>query len=300
MESDDPWVRIELHAAAGRYEGEVIARVSDAIVVNVLGGERIFEGTHVFPNAAVASESPAPYASMRSMPKALWGTRSRRVVGASVRGILEARPPDRLVLVEELGDSEVCWIGFPRVEDDVVVLDEVDPNGDRSVTASYALDGLSRVAWGGSYVLALEERLRPGTVAVEQFVATVRTFAEIIEQGAASPALQRVLAALHMRALDLPDWKVDTEPYESPTPPHPGSMPNLLYWDVFDSRVATEEPVANSLADDLSGIWTDLGGGLTLLDAGHRAAACAHWKRLHRTHWGDRCVGAMRALHDAG
>lgn len=300
MDSNDrPWVRVELREAEGHYDGEVVARVSDAIVVNALGDERTFAGTHVFPLAAIASESPAPHSSMQPMSKALWGTRDRAVVGDSIRAILQARPSDRLVVVEELGDSEVCWIGFPRVEDDVVVLDEVDPNGDRTGAARYAIDGLARVAWGGGYLLALEERLRTGTVAVEQFVATVRAFIEIIERGAESRALQRVLAELHMRALDLPDWVDDADvDDEGGGPPPPCPVPDLLYWDVFAPCTPTpEEPVANSLADDLSGIWHDVTGGLRKHDAGDRDAACSHWKLMHQVHWGEHCVGALRALH---
>ena len=78
MDSNDrPWVRIELREAEGHYGGEVVARVSDAVVVNVLGGERTFEGTHVFPLAAISSESPARHPDMRPMPKAAGGRGGR-------------------------------------------------------------------------------------------------------------------------------------------------------------------------------------------------------------------------------
>lgn len=294
-----PWVRIELEDAAGTYTGELVARLSDCIVVNVLCGEHAFEGTHVFPTSAVAREGTPNYPAILSSPKLGWDTRERCVPGNSLAQILQNRPIDRLLLVEILGDSEVCWIGFSGVDGDDVVLEEVTPNGERTVTERYPIDQLARVAWGGGYLLALEERERPGTMAVEHFVAAVRRFVEVIEGGAELSALQRVLAELQMRALDLPDW--DSDGGDGEALPLPGPLPDLLYWDVFEPCVdVPEEPVANSLVGDVSDIWRDVTEGLSLYDAGDRGGACSHWKLMHRVHWGEHLVGALRALHLAG
>lgn len=296
---DHPWVRIELHGAPGHYDGELVARLDDAVVVNVLEDERTFGGTHVFPHEAIASENPAPHPAMHAMPKMLWETRDRHPRGRSMRAILEAVRPDRLLLVEELGDSEVCWIGFPRVEDDHVILDEVDPNGDRTVSERYPIEGLARVAWGGGYLLALEERQRPGTFAVEHFVAAVRHFIGAVEAGAQAQRLRRPLAQLQLRALDLPEWESEAHDDAGFAAARlPATLPELMYWDVpHPSATSPAAPVAISLADDLACIWADLTAGLAMHDAGHRGAACAHWRRSHRERWGARLAGASRALH---
>lgn len=295
--SDPTWVRVELRDAAGPYDGEVLARVTDGLVVNVLGAEHTFAGTHVFPTRAIASTEPPPYPRLHAVPKSGWHTRDRSVQGDSVRALLEGRPADRLLVVEELGDPEVCWIGFPTVDGSEVVLHGVDPDGESIGTERYAIDDLARVAWGGGYLLALEDRLRPGTLAVEHFAAAVTQFVEVIGAGAEPVALQRILAELHMRALDLPDWE-EPGPVGGEAWPSPMELPDLVYWDMFDVCTQTpEEPVANSLANDLADVWGDLTEGRSMVDAGHRAAACHHWKLTHRAHWGEHALGALRALH---
>ncbi|MEO0604158.1 MAG: DUF5063 domain-containing protein, partial [Myxococcota bacterium] len=191
---------------------------------------------------------------------------------------------------------EVVWVGFAHVDDDRLVLDEIAPDGTPSGTERYPIDDLARVAWGGGYLLALEEHLRPGTRAVDTFAAAARRFTDAVGHGRSPEVLQRVLTELHLRALDLPDWEGDD--VEGSAWPRPEGLPDLLYWDLFDPCTAEPRtPVANTLADDLSGVWHDVTEGLSMYAAGHRASACFHWRLLHGSHWGEHAVGALRALH---
>ncbi|MEM6927207.1 MAG: DUF5063 domain-containing protein [Myxococcota bacterium] len=104
-----------------------------------------------------------------------------------------------------------------------------------------------------------------------------------------------MLTELHLRALDLPDWDGDALVGEAW--PQPSGLPDR---DLFDPCTTEPgEPVANTLADDLSDVWRDVTEGLSLYDAGHRGSACVHWRLGHGSHWGEHAVGALRALHRA-
>lgn len=290
------WLRIRVRGDDGLYDGELVARLEDCVVINVLGGEHTFAGTHAFPLRAIASEEPAPHVVILDGPKAWWDTRTRAVSGDDLATLLGRRPPDRLLLVEELGDPDVCWIGFPTLEGDGLSLAEVDADGAPAGTKRRPLADLSRVAWGGGYLTALEERLRPGTTAVDAFAAAVRRFVQSATTGTDLVALQRALAELHLRALDLPDWDSDGD--EGQALPPPRSLPQLHYRDVFDPFAAEpDEPVTNSVADDLADTWTDVTAGLSMYEAGHREQACAWWRLMHQVHWGEHTVGALRALY---
>ena len=62
MKSDsEDWIRVRLREADGWYDGRLIARLQDCLVINVVGAERNFEGTHVFPIRAIESEEPVPF-----------------------------------------------------------------------------------------------------------------------------------------------------------------------------------------------------------------------------------------------
>ena len=172
---------------------------------------------------------------------------------------------------EEVDQSEVCWIGFPTMQGDEVELDEVDSSGAFTQSGQYAVAHVTRLAWGGGYISALEERVSPGNRAVDRFAVAVRRFLEVL--GAEREALQHALADLQLRVLELPDW---------------------------ESEVRVEVAVGEGPSGGLSSIGVALAAGLALYDANDRDAACAHWTRTHRTHWGEPLLDALRALHMAG
>ncbi|MEM6927206.1 MAG: hypothetical protein AAF602_09770 [Myxococcota bacterium] len=172
-----PWVRVRVHGEDGHYDGEPIAWLEDGLVVNVVGDEQVFEGTNAFPRRAIASDDPPPHSPLRRLPVAGWDLRTRALSASTFRDVLTRHPPDRLLLLEELGDPEATWVGFARVEDARLVIDEIGPDGRPAGKERYPIDQLARVAWGGGYLHALEEHLRPGTRAVDAFAAAARRFA---------------------------------------------------------------------------------------------------------------------------
>jgi Domain of unknown function (DUF5063) len=147
---------------------------------------------------------------------------------------------------------------------------------------------------------------------VDRFAAAVRALCALVESPPATPTsdardLEVRLLALHLAALDLPDVEPDTDKSEPPldrTLINKARLAALrveLYWDVFDPfKTPPDAPVANSAADDLQDIYSDVKCGLLLFDAGvggARGLAVA----LHlRVHWGEHLVGLVRALHLAG
>lgn len=274
-EEASEWVRIRIFEQEGSYDGEVLARLADCLVLNVLGDEMTFAGTNVFRLDTITSEEPSKWSTFhRESYKPGWELRARSVDGDSLEAILRGRPHDRLLLVEEEVDqSEVCWIGFPTMQGDEVELDEVDPGGEFTESGQYAVAHVTRLAWGGGYIAALEERVSPGNRAVDRFAVAVRRFVEVLAAGGEREALQHALADLQLRVLELPDW---------------------------ESEVRVEVSVDEGPAGGLSSIGAALAGGLALYDADDRDAACAHWTRTHRTHWGEPLLDALRALHLAG
>lgn len=114
--------------------------------------------------------------------------------------------------------------------------------------------------------------------------------------------LAKLLAELNRAALELPDVFDDEDAAAEDSvqglPPGTWSAPFDLYWDVFDPlRINPEEPVPNSLADDMSDIYLDLKKGFAQYDRGHPSAAAWTWRFLYWNHWGGHLVGAQRALY---
>ena len=73
-------------------------------------------------------------------------------------------------------------------------------------------------------------------------------------------------------------------------------LPIKGYWKVFDALVM-EQPVFNTLADDLSDIWRDLKQGLLLYDSGNVEEAIWQWRFNYEIHWGRHLLGAEYAIH---
>lgn len=148
----------------------------------------------------------------------------------------------------------------------------------------------------------------PGTVhdTAEEFARVAKALCTLIEarRAAESGALQRGLLELHLAALSLPG----VEPSSDDAGPGLAGgnvsaevlsgLPVELYWDVFDPlSTPPEEPVANSAADDLQDIYSDVKRGLALFDQGLTASAVWHWRFTFDCHWGEHLVGLVRAVH---
>jgi hypothetical protein len=117
--------------------------------------------------------------------------------------------------------------------------------------------------------------------------------------------VQLLLAELHLAAVELPDlgigknldavsmshdeWSRFYEKFDR--------LPITNYSDVF-KPLKEEEPVTNSLADDLADIYRDLKAGLSLFEANHPIDAAWNWRFGFQTHWGQHLVGAQRPIHE--
>ena len=118
----------------------------------------------------------------------------------------------------------------------------------------------------------------------------------------------RQIANLYAKALTLPaarpgsiDEAVGGRPQDQRSRVYTAIKKKLgaenSYWEVFHAR-ENEDPVAASLADDLSDIWKDLQEGLDLWTSGKREAAVWSWRFSLRSHWGHHATGALKAIHD--
>lgn len=74
-----------------------------------------------------------------------------------------------------------------------------------------------------------------------------------------------------------------------------------LYWEVFDPY-HLEEPVAQTLGDDLSDIYCNVKEGLLYMQRGSTAdiqEAVWGWRESFFQHWGEHLVDALRVIHRA-
>jgi len=142
---------------------------------------------------------------------------------------------------------------------------------------------------------------------IETFADAARKFCTFCEtRPPLSPdellELARLLADLNRAALALPDGfddgVADPGSKVKPLPADSWAAPFDLYWDVFNPlNTDPEEPVANSLEDDVRDIYLDLMTGFVDYDAGFPVAAGWHWRFSFWGHWGAHLVGAQRAIH---
>jgi hypothetical protein len=147
---------------------------------------------------------------------------------------------------------------------------------------------------------------------LESFVEEVRVFCDWVEKPPANSdselkILMRLLAQLHIRVLELPEFEAGDDDIEPEQPSQEalgkicgrfGSLPVNYYTMCFDPlAVPPEEPVEGSLADDVSDIYSDLKQGLSLYDAGHTSEAGWQWNFSFLTHWGKHLTSAQCALH---
>lgn len=117
--------------------------------------------------------------------------------------------------------------------------------------------------------------------------------------------VQLLLAELHLAAVELPDLGIGKN-IDAESISHDewsqffnkfGGLPVNSYSDVFNP-LQEEEPVINSLADDLADIYRDLKSGLLLFEAQHPLDAAWEWRFGFQTHWGQHLVGAQRPIHE--
>jgi hypothetical protein len=146
--------------------------------------------------------------------------------------------------------------------------------------------------------------------AIDRFAGAARRYCAWAEGELGDPndEMRRVrllLAELHLAAAELPDLGIGKN-IDAVSLSHDewsrfyekfGRLPVTSYFDVFNP-LQEEEPVTNSLADDLADIYRDLKAGLSLFEANHPIDAAWAWRFGFQTHWGQHLVGAQRAIHE--
>lgn len=149
------------------------------------------------------------------------------------------------------------------------------------------------------------------TEQARNFARKARAYCALVDQ---PPALARdkallllsqALADLLQLALRLPDLSDEATPEVNancePAASTLQEWVSLLcldhYWVVFDPFANPESSLTfNSLADDLSDVYSDLKRGLFLFEAGLVHAACWEWRSSFSSHWGESLLEAQRAL----
>jgi hypothetical protein len=152
--------------------------------------------------------------------------------------------------------------------------------------------------------------------AVEEFAALADEYCEFIEKRsdlepeAFIRRAAEILPRLYAAASRLPVVDFDEDNPESDAVSSHECMEIMesidaklgkaaVYWEVFDPY-EKEEPVANTLGDDLSDIYRDLKNNLVLYTQGTRLAVLSavwDWRMSFGIHWGRHLTSAMRAIH---
>lgn len=113
----------------------------------------------------------------------------------------------------------------------------------------------------------------------------------------------RHLTTLYRLALDLPDVFGDEEPSDvleidaERVEQRFSNFPFKSYVVCYNPLELNEKPALGDISDDLSDIWSDLQGGLTLYKAGHYPAAAWNWRFHFMHHWGRHAAFAISAIH---
>jgi hypothetical protein len=150
------------------------------------------------------------------------------------------------------------------------------------------------------------------TTQIDRFAAVAERYLNWADAWTGDPeekmrAALRLLAELHLAAIDLPDtwpdekheveeqshlprWKALTEKFRR--------LPMDGYFQVFNPReTGGERPTRCSLADDLADIYLDLDRGLVLYKKGYVEEAAWEWRFSFWQHWGRHLVHALCALY---
>jgi hypothetical protein len=155
----------------------------------------------------------------------------------------------------------------------------------------------------------------PQSAVAERLVDLAETYCRLIDRrGRLSTeeflnSVQQLLPDLYATAIALRKGKRSNAEYpESEDPDQPIWVdlrerfgPWDVHWDVFHPyQVDPTDPMAGSLADDLSGIYRDLQRGLAIWSLGTpkaRRDAIWEWRFTFEIHWGRHVLVALRALH---
>jgi hypothetical protein len=144
---------------------------------------------------------------------------------------------------------------------------------------------------------------------IESFTTVARNFCTLLETATElelkelRTRLLHVLPALYLAGAKLPMLDVDADVEHVPLKldlvvalsRHLGD--NDTYWQVLDPT-QKEEPIAGSIATDLSEIRFDLQQGLAALERGVPIEAVVwEWRFGFDHHWGEHLVDALRAIH---
>ena len=133
---------------------------------------------------------------------------------------------------------------------------------------------------------------------IEQFAAVACGYCAWVESTPVEPFLgmkraQELLAKLHLAAVKLPEVEPERdvkgeEPISYKTICQRfGDLPVYGYWDVYDVlKPEVDEPVFQTLGDDLADIYGDVKRGLSLFDAGYKIEAAWEWRFNFYIHWG--------------
>ena len=154
------------------------------------------------------------------------------------------------------------------------------------------------------------ESKKTAAPASDHFAEVARRYCSWVEGelGDRDDEMRRVrllLAELHLAAAELPDLGIGKN-IDAVSISHDewsqffkkfGALPVNSYFDVFNP-LQEEEPVINSLADDLADIYRDLKAGLSLFEAKHPIDAAWEWRFSFQTHWGQHLVAAQRVIHE--
>jgi hypothetical protein len=152
---------------------------------------------------------------------------------------------------------------------------------------------------------SLEEIAAEFMKAARRFVAVV----DGVESGPTSAFLMQVQASLVelyglALRMPLPDPETDTE-VEHPAFPTGVSFEAVAtklgtsdrYWEIFDPTTQ-DEPVAGSLADDITDVYKDMKEGLMIAEQGGAASESVFtWRLLFESHWGYHALDALRAIY---
>ncbi|WKA52337.1 DUF5063 domain-containing protein [Planococcus liqunii] len=118
--------------------------------------------------------------------------------------------------------------------------------------------------------------------------------------------LHAAVTELYAKALYLPE----TEPGKDDSFDIDFQLPQVdfgthnVYWGGYDPyhsdedlEEIMEEPLNETLTDDVLDIYSDVKRGLILYEQGNHAEAIAEWKYNFEIHWGTHAASAIRALH---
>jgi hypothetical protein len=130
---------------------------------------------------------------------------------------------------------------------------------------------------------------------------------------------ERLLPALYIAALDLPDTQSSDGPWPEGITHERWRVVFLSlrsslgvydrYREIYDPAAMADPsgaiengdaPVEASLADDLADIWRDLQAGVRVwpgADEGKRRDLTGYWQESFSSHWGQHLVDALRAIH---